>query len=68
MIPLTLSGWGLPQVAYVSLYALSGVSAGQALASHIVSWVAILPVYAVGASILLAEALKGNKEGAKSDQ
>jgi hypothetical protein len=51
-----MSGWGLPQVTGVALVALYGVSAGQALASGILSLAAHLPVYLAGAAVLLAEA------------
>jgi hypothetical protein len=57
MIPLTLSGWGLPQVTGVALLGLSGVSTGQAVALGVLSPAAQLPVYLGGAGVLLAEAV-----------
>ena len=56
MMPFTLSGWGMPQVAYVGLLSLAGVAADVALASHVAMWVAMLPVYLAGAGILMREA------------
>lgn len=56
MMPFTLSGWGMPQVAYVGLLGLTGVAPDVALASHVAMWVAMLPVYLAGAGILLREA------------
>ncbi len=55
MVPLTLSGWGLPQVTGVALVALYGVSAGQAVASGVLSLAAQLPICLAGAGILLSE-------------
>jgi len=57
MLPLTLSGLGLPQVTYVGLLAAVGIAASQAVASHVLMWVAWLPMYLVGAGILLRESL-----------
>ena len=57
MIPLTLSGWGLPQVTGVALLAMYGVTTGQAVAAVILSVAAQLPVYLAGAGILLSEAV-----------
>ena len=62
MLPLTLSGFGLCQVTYVELMYVFGVGRARALASHIVGWVALLPVYAAGAAIMLREAA-GRGEG-----
>ena len=70
MIPLTLSGFGLCQVTYVELMNAFGVDRAKALASHIVSWAALAPVYAAGALILLLEAARsqhGNREGEETD-
>jgi uncharacterized protein (TIRG00374 family) len=67
MIPLTLSGWGLPQVTFVSLFALFGVPSDLSLASQLLSVVVLLPVYLTGAFLLLGETLasrKSEKEGA----
>jgi len=55
MIPISLAGIGLPQVAFVGLLAAFKVPAARSLASHIVSWIALLPVYLCGAAILLHE-------------
>jgi len=55
MIPLTLSAWGLFQVTYVGLFAAVGVAADTSLASHLIVWVAMLPVYLAGANILARE-------------
>jgi len=57
MIPLTLSGFGLPQVTGVALLALAGVSTQQAVAAGIVSLAAQLPVYLTGGGLMLAEAV-----------
>ena len=58
MIPLTLSGWGLPQVTAVALLALSGVTEAQAVSAlGVLSPAAQLPVYLAGAGVLLAEAV-----------
>lgn len=66
MIPITLSGWGIPQVTYVGLFRALGVSEDVSLASNILLWVAMLPVYLSGASILLRESM-ATKEVADHD-
>ena len=58
MIPLTLSGFGLCQVTYVELMKVFGVTRAKALASHLVGWTSLAPVYAAGALILLFEAAR----------
>jgi uncharacterized membrane protein YbhN (UPF0104 family) len=58
MMPFTLAGWGLPQVTYVGLMGLCGVAADQALASHVLSWVACMPIYLAGAGALMAESVR----------
>lgn len=61
MLPITMAGIGLPQVAYVGLLALSGVAAAQGLASHVVGWVALVPVHLLGAGIMLRESLAARR-------
>lgn len=56
MLPLTLSGWGLPQVTGVGLLALSGVTADKALAAGVLALAATLPLYLSATFILVAEA------------
>ena len=68
MIPFTLAGWGLPQVTYVGLMALCGVAADQALASHVLTWVACMPIYLAGVAVLTAESLgKANGQRRMTD-
>jgi hypothetical protein len=57
MIPISLAGIGLPQVAFVGLLAAFKVSPARSLASHIVSWIPWLPIYLCGAGLMLRESL-----------
>lgn len=61
MVPLTLSGWGLPQVTFVGLFALFGVPSDRSLASQVLSIVILLPVYLTGALLLLRETLSKDR-------
>jgi uncharacterized protein (TIRG00374 family) len=55
MIPIGLSGLGLPQVAFVGLLAAFKVPADRSLACHVVSWIPWLPIYLFGAALMLRE-------------
>lgn len=55
MIPIGLSGLGLPQVAFVGLLAAFKVPAARSLACHVVSWLPWLPIYLFGAALMLRE-------------
>jgi len=57
MIPLTLSGLGLFQATYVGLLAAVGIAADASFASHLITWIAMLPVYLAGAGILARESV-----------
>ena len=55
MVPISLSGLGLPQVAFVGLLAAFKIPAARSLACHVVSWIPWLPVYLFGAALMLRE-------------
>jgi uncharacterized protein (TIRG00374 family) len=63
MIPISLSGIGLPQVAFVGLLAAFQISATQSLASHVVSWIPWLPIYLCGALLMLRESFARPDKG-----
>ena len=65
MIPISLSGFGLPQVAFVGLLAAFKVPADRSLAAHVVSWIPWLPVYLSGALLLLRESIARPEETPK---
>ena len=62
MMPFTMSGLGLPQVTVVALLSACGVSGDRSVASEIIAWIALLPVYLSGAGILLYENLGPQEE------
>jgi uncharacterized protein (TIRG00374 family) len=55
MIPISLSGLGLPQVAFVGLLAAFKIRADQSLACNVVSWIPWLPIYLCAAVLMLRE-------------
>jgi uncharacterized protein (TIRG00374 family) len=61
MMPFTLAGWGLPQVAFVGLLAAVGVAPDLGLAAHVIGWVALAPVYLTGSAIMVHEAVRRQK-------
>ena len=66
MIPLPLSGWGLPQVGFVVLLGAVGVSADKSVAAEVVGKIALLPMYLTGAGILLGESMVARAASAPS--
>jgi hypothetical protein len=57
MIPISLSGLGLPQVAFVGLLGAFQVTADRSLACNVVSWIPWLPIYLCGTVLMLRESL-----------
>ncbi len=66
MVPLSLSGWGLPQVTGVGLLALSGVTSDKSVAVTVLALGASLPINLAGALILLREGTRSRGSSPRS--